>query len=715
MTQIPDNKAVTPEPPKVVFLSEHAEILLASFLFLLQKNNLPINVLMAVYKAISSIFVICRSDFHQSPGYSSVNEAIKGTMAFYMIGRETPLVKNFDDWPDNSYQLEPGSHPIMLDFLKRLSPSFEMRSSVRFLSEVMGASEAETRLVGLAWAHSSINAPGAMTLFKELAYDEEILSVLLGCSRQDFEDLARGKLVGCGLLRFNGNGNILFSAYQNTEWQKPRVSLSPFIMSVLLRNPSSKEEFLRLMTGRKVSSEVMRVTWDDFDHLGRLREIALECVREGGAAHVLLVGPPGTGKTEFAALLAKAAAVDLYAVGESGINNGEPDRATRLSAVTVASTLLGHGCAILLDEAEDVLMEPSPLGGGRDQFSKAHLNLMLEGGKRPVIWTANRTSGMDPAVLRRMSLVIPFPEVGPEIRERIWNRVLDAEDGARERLVGLDMAALARKWTASPALCATAVRRSLTAGDVEVVLGGFGKVMGRMEALDHRPGITDIFDPELSRADTGLPELARQLVRAGPVDWSLLMEGPSGTGKSAFATFVAKALGLEVMERNASDLMGKYVGETERLIAAMFAEAKAERKIIILNEVDGLMASRGSAVRNWEVTQVNEMLVRLEAHPLPVFATTNRREGMDAAVMRRFTFKVRFHEMDEAASRLAFQRILDVEIPISLRIPHGLTPGDLANLRKQFRIIGKPSPERILEMALAEAEARGGLSRSIGF
>ncbi|WP_241374094.1 AAA family ATPase, partial [Escherichia coli] len=82
----------------------------------------------------------------------------------------------------------------------------------------------------------------------------------------------------------------------------------------------------------------------------------------------------------------------------------------------------------------------------------------------------------------------------------------------------------------------------------------------------------------------------------------LCFYGPPGTGKTVLAEHIAAQLDMPLLIRRASDLMSKYVGETEQQIAAMFSRAEEERALLLLDEADSFMQSRQGAVRNYEVS-----------------------------------------------------------------------------------------------------------------
>ena len=123
---------------------------------------------------------------------------------------------------------------------------------------------------------------------------------------------------------------------------------------------------------------------------------------------------------------------------------------------------------------------------------------------------------------------------------------------------------------------------------------------------------------------------------------SFCLDGPAGTGKSAWARHLARRLGLPIIERRASDLLSMWVGGTEQASARAFADARAEGALLIFDEADSLLADRRNAVRQWEVSQVNEFLTQLENFDGLFIASTNLADNLDQAALRRFDLKVKF-------------------------------------------------------------------------
>ena len=135
---------------------------------------------------------------------------------------------------------------------------------------------------------------------------------------------------------------------------------------------------------------------------------------------------------------------------------------------------------------------------------------------------------------------------------------------------------------------------------------------------------------------------------------TLCFYGPPGSGKTALAEHIATTLGQPLIIRQASDLLGKYVGETEQTMAAMFREAEAESAVLLLDEADSFLQDRRGAQRNYEVTEVNEMLQGMERFKGIFICTTNLLERLDQAALRRFTFKIQFKPLSAPQREQAF-------------------------------------------------------------
>src|SRR5690606_27792777 len=137
-----------------------------------------------------------------------------------------------------------------------------------------------------------------------------------------------------------------------------------------------------------------------------------------------------------------------------------------------------------------------------------------------------------------------------------------------------------------------------------------------------------------------IPRIVQALKARG--HGALCFYGAPGTGKTALGEYIAEHLGRPLIIKQASDLVSKYVGETEQNMAAMFREASDEKAVLLLDEADSFLLDRRGAQRSYEVTEVNEMLQQMERHDGVFICTTNLLDRIDQAALRRFTFKIKF-------------------------------------------------------------------------
>lgn len=538
------------------------------------------------------------------------------------------------------------------------------------------------------------------------------VAVLLGRSEQEVTErlCAGAPLIENGVLAIDPGGAGLAGV-------RGELRMTQALLKSMRQPHDTYESWSGTILGRPLAAQL---PWDDYAHLGAISVLARDALSgwrtdAPQGVHLMLVGPPGTGKTELAKTLAEAAGVRLFSVGEASENGDEMGRTERLAALRMAFAMLRSkkDAALLMDEATDVLLSGSSYGARKADQSKIFLNRTLDTSPVPVIWACNSTREMDLATIRRMTLVVEVKTPDRKARRRIWARI--AERGGVA--LGQEVTdGLADRWEAPPGVAASAVLAARLAGgsaaEVELALSSSMRALGLGASLPERDG--SAFDMDLAVCTEDLRAFADSVSEPGAArDWSACFHGAPGTGKSEFARYLATRMGMPVLQKKASDLMSKWVGETEQKIAAAFAEARATGSVLIVDEIEAMIFDRRAAERSWEVSQVNEMLVWMETHPLPFIGTTNTTQHLDPASLRRFTFKPRFDTLDPARSALAFSRLLG-ETPPG-RLPSGLAPGDFKVVRDRRKVLRSASPETLVRWLQEEVDAKGSVSREIGF
>jgi hypothetical protein len=163
-----------------------------------------------------------------------------------------------------------------------------------------------------------------------------------------------------------------------------------------------------------------------------------------------------------------------------------------------------------------------------------------------------------------------------------------------------------------------------------------------------------------------------------------LFSGPPGTGKTFAAQCLANELELNLYRIDLSQVVSKYIGETEKALATVFDEAEAGHGILLFDEADSLFGRR-SAVKDahdrYANIEVGFLLQRLEAFEGVAFLATNLRSNLDPAFVRRIRFLLDF-PMPDLAMRT---RLWEQALPAAAFRDPGL---DYRPLAEQFRLSG---------------------------
>jgi len=460
---------------------------------------------------------------------------------------------------------------------------------------------------------------------------------------------------------------------------------------------------------------------EEHDWLRNLLTNALAKQQRG--VNVLIYGKPGTGKTELAKTLCKEIGASLYAVSDD-ISEERSGHGRRGNLAAAFCLLQGNQNSVLLmDEAEDVFDSSSDIflrfgswqrsGSGSAKKSKLFFHKLLETNPVPVIWACNDIDGVDPAHLRRFSYALNMEAPDESVQARIWDY------SARKNNVKLSkdkIGKLVKSYDIAPAIIDASLRTAALTGDngaIEKTIESLQTAMlGRIDKRENIPAHK--FSTALLHCDVDLENLTKRITALKGENFSLCLYGAPGTGKSAYARFLAEKLKMKVLHKRASDLISMWVGESEKNIAKAFAEAKKKKMLLIFDEADSFLQDRRNAHRSWEVTQVNEMLTQMESHPLPFVCTTNLMDDLDQASLRRFTFKVKYNYLTRKQIELAFTHFFGAKPSVSLGGLSSLAPGDFAVVAKKATICGIADHHELVRMLWQEQEVKD-VQRSVGF
>ncbi len=297
--------------------------------------------------------------------------------------------------------------------------------------------------------------------------------------------------------------------------------------------------------------------------------------------------------------------------------------------------------------------------------------------KGPVLVIAGPDGGVVAGWRDEIEWRLPMP--APEERESLWRRVLPEDDAAElSRTHRQGAARIAQVSRLAKLRAALDERAALTLEDVRSVSrSGEGTGLGALAQLMTGDVADDAFirTPDL-RAQLG-SLLSRCRLRDGLADElgpsararyspgvRALFTGPSGTGKTLAAGWLATELGLPLYRVDLAAISSKYIGETERNLSQLLAAAEHSAVVLLFDEADSLFGKRTDirdSTDRFANAQTNYLLQRIETFDGIAVLTSNSRAHFDAAFARRLDAVVEFPTPGHAERRaIWFSHLGDV-------------------------------------------------------
>lgn len=476
---------------------------------------------------------------------------------------------------------------------------------------------------------------------------------------------------------------------------------------------------------------------------------------------VLLYGVAGSGKTSFAASLAKDLGKELYFIAQNDDDNRcmSYTPAFRYAALAVAQKQLDpEKCILVVDEC-DKMVENCSLGGGvlsflgiepaggRDGEAKGQLNTVIDQNRHTMLWICNsKQNAIDPSSRRRFDYSIFFDELSPGTRKHIWENTLKFHR-CEGKLSEEFLHRISSRYPVNPGGISVAVKNAAMlcrqnadtdfSREVMTFLKAHCSLLGIQKSPEDKlePARDYSLDGLNIKSGIKLPRLIEVCKRflktmenfqenRDQPRMNLLLFGVPGAGKTEFVKYLARQLDKPLCVKNAGNLLSCYVGETEERINSAFAEAEANGEILFIDEGDSLLSSRERARENWEVSQVNTLLSEMERFRGIFIVGTNLIQRLDQAALRRFSFRLHFDyltsEGKEIFYRMYFKPLRMPELTESekksLHDIDQMTPSDFRNVRQQFFYLedSELSNAEIIEALSAEVASRTSGSRYTG-
>ena len=395
---------------------------------------------------------------------------------------------------------------------------------------------------------------------------------------------------------------------------------------------------------------------------------------------VELVGGDLRTRAEIAAAAAHRSGLGLYAMAADDVPT-DPVERDRLARLWQREAILLP--AALLVEADDL-----------DREKAAATESFVESAAVPLVVSSTDPRRSD----RTRGERVTVPSLDAEEQFAVWAEAFDAVPDVSDD----DLRGLVEQFSLPPHLVRAAgasVERDLPGQDRPDATGlawraGLAEARLGMDELGRR------IEPQAAWGDLVLAE--RQLrvlreivahVRRRPTvyqEWGFastlrrglgvtaLFAGGSGTGKTLAAEVMAGELGLDLFIVDLSQVVSKYIGETEKNLRRVFDTAERGGALLLFDEADALFGKRSEVKDShdrYANLEVSYLLMRMEAYRGLAILTTNMKQALDTAFMRRIRFVVDFPFPGESERAEIWRRVLPEQAPTK-----GIDPELLARL-----------------------------------
>ena len=612
------------------------------------------------------------------------------------------IVEKINDILSEEGDLEPAQAELLNTVIENINKykdtEIKFISKINKLKEVLDLTDIESLIVQCLYvfADYEISFRDILTLKKS---EDSLIRFFKKIGKCSYDEIVNVISENSKLFK---NGIIYFSTEEMFGSNSINLNLSAYLYL-----SSGEDVSLTKTLCKKVEPEI---EYSDFHIKESDKLIALKMLQNIEDAKILIVGPSGVGKTSFAMSLAYEAGLDPYILEKNESFNlavNGTDNDTEI---------------VIVDEADDILRDNSKRSV---QSNKTVFNKAIDNINKHCIFIANDTITTHDSIFRRFNHIIEFKDLSAEEKIEQW---MHNVPNITKILSDEEIAHYAKKYDVSISIVARAVDDTLLISRNKIQRKEFFKsiIKKHNKFRNQNPNIlkTLLKDKENTSgkknknvSNFSLDFINTDINKDVLIDYmsaylksqedgkdfrcSMLFQGMPGTGKTEFARYLANSLGLKSITISVSDILNKYIGESEKNIKSIFKKAKKKNLVLIFDELDSFLYNRNYVNSSYEVSQVNEFLSQLDNYKGIIIGTTNYSNKFDKAALRRFTWKVNFKAISKENRIKAIKDFLpNIDFNSytqEIESLDKLTAGDLFVVSEKYKYMDKIDGKTIID------------------
>lgn len=499
------------------------------------------------------------------------------------------------------------------------------------------------------------------------------LVIRLLCSSLEERIIARGFFSNVAPLFKN---HLLYITDNVPEWQTPLLSKSIKVDERITDFLLGSDEIDRRLQNYSAIIIPERSFHDLIlteDHKKILMAVKGENIKTNMPFISFLHGHYGTGKKMSSEAICKELGKTLLIVDSKVLTKDDPLETLKL---ILREALLQKSCVYF--EGFDSLWKDS---------GTAPVNLIRELDVFPGwVFLSGELPWTPPGVLKNHGFVdIAFPVPTFELRKMFWKSFMNGES------VDIDDIAGKFKFSGGQIRDALFTARSIAAAKGSSSLSSDDLYKGcRAQSSRNLSSFARMIKPHYVWDDIVLPKDKKEQLREITIHiknrenvyaiWgfdkklslgkglNVLFSGPSGTGKTMAAEIIANESGLDIYKIDLSNVVSKYIGETEKNLSNIFREAENSNSILFFDEADALFGKRSEvkdAHDRYANIEIGYLLQKMEEYEGIVILATNLSGNIDDAFLRRMNFVVEFPFPDEKQRIQIWTGLLQKDPPLT--------------------------------------------------